>query len=164
MLQLTISLPVITVIFNDCTSTLSLMYMQKDARHSFARDFFFVCAAVFCVYTVMKTFTKTIMICTQDLSDKPDVSDKPTITIYHMPAAGQRASDDATANPTAATSTTNAETSTTNAATSTTDPTPTSENSMDYKAPSSPFAAKTPQTPSPANESMGPEEVEDEKN
>ena len=136
MLQLTISLPIITLIFSDCISTVAFMYMQKDAKQSFARDFFFLCATVFCVFTMARTFMKTLLICVQDMSDKP------AINIIHMP---QRASDD-TAHPTA---------------TSTTDPA--SEPSANYKAPSSPFAAKTPQTPSPANESMGPEEVEDEK-
>ena len=143
MLQLTISLPIITLIFSDCISTVAFMYMQKDAKQSFARDFFFLCATVFCVFTMARTFTGTLLICVQDMSDKP------AINIIHMP---KRASDD-TAHPTADTAHPTA--------TSTTDPA--SEPSANYKAPSSPFAAKTPQTPSPANESMGPEEVEDEK-
>ena len=136
ILQLTISLPIITLIFSDCTSTLALMYMEKNARHSFARDFFFACAVIFIVYTVMKTLIKTMVICTQDITDNS------AVTFIHMPVVREADAKAATA-------------STNPVSTST----PTSAPSKDYKAmPGSPIAAKTPQTPSPANESMGPEE------
>jgi hypothetical protein len=135
ILQLAISLPIITLIFSDCTSTLALMYIEKNARHSFARDFFFACAAVFIVYTVMKTFIKTMVICTQDITDNS------AVTFIHMPVV-REANAKASPNPVSTSA-------------------PTSAPSKDYKAmPGSPIAAKTPQTPSPANESMGPEEEE----
>ena len=119
------------------------MYIEKNARHSFARDFFFACGVIFIVYTVMKTLIKTMVICTQDITDNSD------ITVIHMPVREANAkAATASTNPVSTSDSTSAPTSAR-----------TSAPSKDYKAmPGSPIAAKTPQTPSPANESMGPEE------
>ena len=152
IIQLGISLPIITMIFTECVLTLAAMYIDKRANHTFARDFFFICCVVVCLKMLMDSWLKTLVVCTQERCN----SVVEEISIFRMPKLNK---DEKTAKQTAATTTQEATTtSQAEAATSTEAATTEAAFAGKKPEPGSPLPGKAPSTPSAADESKGPNE------
>ena len=88
LLQLAISLPLITLIFADCLTTIAHMYTAASAQHSQFRDLFFIGAICMCIKIFIKTYATTLLIVNEKES-------KEEITILHMPVRRQAETNNA---------------------------------------------------------------------
>ena len=151
ILQLAIALPLITLIFADCLTTLSHMYSTPMAQHSQFRDLFFIGAIFMCARSFLRTFAFSLTAVNEATNEKKESG----ITIIHMPHTPNKQEEATTATTTQATTAASQATTTTQATTAasqaTTTTQATTKTTMQEDAP-----ANAPTTPPPTMESKGP--------